>query len=47
MVEIPTGKEDQLEAAVATVGPVVVAVDATANSFKVHLCSDIILSYDH
>ena len=34
-VMIPSGSEKQLEAAVATAGPVAVAIDASSNAFRV------------
>ena len=35
IISIPTGSEKDLLAAVATVGPVSVAVDASTNAFRV------------
>ena len=37
IVAIPSGSELDLQAAVATAGPVSVAIDATSNAFKVYI----------
>ena len=40
IVQIPSGSEEDLESAVATAGPIAVAIDASSNAFRVSsICS--------
>ena len=38
-ISISSGKEDDLQSAVANVGPIAVAVDASSNGFRVRVCT--------
>ena len=42
-VRVPSGSESDLLAAVATAGPVAVAVDASSKAFRVCMSTDIII----